>query len=169
MSENMTIAQALRRIKKIKGLLAEHRLRATMGVSYLLDKVPAFGFADEEAAMYLCIDELLNLESRVAVANANTMIQDNAVTMSLAKAIRSLQEIKGLISFYQSLNLRSGVEKNRHVDWDDNLNKNITTVDVVTYVSDLTEQDRDLKVKDFQDHFESLNNLVEDANHKVLV
>ncbi len=51
MSEKVTIAQALRRIKKLKGAIAENQQRANAGVSYDVSKVPAFRFQEAFAAM----------------------------------------------------------------------------------------------------------------------
>lgn len=48
MSDKTTVAQALRRIKKLKGLIAENEQRAKTGVSYDASKVPAFRY--QEAA-----------------------------------------------------------------------------------------------------------------------
>jgi hypothetical protein len=83
--------------------------------------------------------------------------------------VQSNQSLRGRLLFYQALVLRSGVEKTRESEWDDDACKNINRVVETTYVSDLTEVDRDSKVKALQNRFESLNNLVEDANHQVLV
>jgi hypothetical protein len=169
MSESLTIAQALRRVKKLKGLVAEHQTKAKNGVSYVADKVPAFRFGDEMTAIAEAIAEMVDLESRIAIANATSQVQEGDETLTLAKAIRTLQEIKGYIAFYQGLLLRDGVEKTRESDWDEDSCKSISRVVETTYVSDLSEQARDRRVKDLQNRFETLNNLVEDANHKVLV
>lgn len=165
----MTVAQALRRVKKLKGIIAEHRTHAINGVSYASDKVPSFRFHEELVAMGQATDDMVDLESRIAIANATATVQDDPATLTLAKAVRLLQEIKGTISFYQSLSLKSGLEKNRNMEWDDGLDKTVTRVEETTYVTDLTEQERARRVKILQDHFESLNNSVEDANHQVTV
>lgn len=169
MSEKMTIAQALRRVRKLKGFICEHRARAVAGVSYLDSKVPAFRFDTEIADMNRAVEEMIDLESRIAVANATATVEDETRPLTLAAAIRTLQEIKGAATFYQSLNLRSGTEKTRESDWDDNESKSIVRTVELVYVSDLSEQARDAKVKELQNRFEQLNNLVEDANHRVLV
>lgn len=169
MSEEMTVAQALRRVKKLKGLVAEHTARARSGVSYVATEVPAFRFAEEVTALVAATQEMIDLESRIAVANSTATVKDGAQEVSLAKAIRTLQELKGLIDFYKGLSLSSGVEKVRTSDWDDDLGKTISRVEEITRVTDLSEKDRDQVVKAMQDRFEILNNEVEDANHKVLV
>jgi hypothetical protein len=165
----MTIAQALRRIKKLKGQIAEHQQRAQFGVSYDASKKPAFPFKEAVTAMFAIQDEMVQLESRVAIANASATVKDGSVEMPMALAIRTLQELKGRIAFLKGLHLRSETVKERLTEWDNIEMKNISRVTETTFVSDLTEQDRDSQVKSLQDRFEALNNAVEDANHAVTV
>jgi len=169
MSDKMTIAQALRRIKKLKGQIAEHTQRARDGVSYVSTKVPVFRFADEVAAMKAAQDEMVDLDSRLAIANAMTFVKDGQVSLVLAKAIRVLQELKGEIAFLKSLFLRSETVREKEQSWSDETGKYTTTINDVVYVSDLSEKDRERQVRELQDRFEALNNAVEDANHTVLV
>lgn len=169
MSDKITIAQALRRIKKLKGQIAEHTARAQAGVSYVQGKAPAFRFQEARAALALARNEMLDLETRVAVANAKKIVVSGELKYTLAYAVRTLQEFKGEIAFLRGLNLRSETVREREQTWDDDAMKHINRVNEVTYVSDLSEQDRDAQVKDLQDAFEVLNNLVEEANHTVLV
>jgi hypothetical protein len=169
MSNELTIAQALRRIKNLKGQIAEHSQRCTAGVSYPLDKVPAFRYHESLEAMSLAQAEMVDLEARVATANATATVLCGSETLTLTKAVRLLQELKGNIAFLKGLVLRSETVKTRTSDWDDDQMKNISRVEETTYVSDLSEQDRDKAVKKLQSSFEDLNNLVENANHKVMV
>ena len=169
MSEKMTIAQALRRIKKLKGQIAENEQRARAGVSYESTKVPAFRFQESFDKMVATQDEVVALESRVAIANSTGMVVDGQKTIPLATAVRTLQELKGRISFLKGLNLRNETVKDRTQEWDDIEVKHIVRVTETTFVSDLSEQDRDAQVKTLQDRFETLNNAVEDANHTVTV
>lgn len=169
MSDKVTIAQALRRIKKLKGQIAEHTQRAQQSVSYDASKVPAFCFVEEVAATKVAQTELVDLQSRVAVANAKATVQDGNDTITHAEAIRRLQEVKGEIAFLKGLNLRNEVVKDRSQEYDDIEMKQIVRVTEVTWKSDLSEKERDQQVKSLQDSFEVLNNVVEDRNHKVAV
>jgi hypothetical protein len=169
MSNELTIAQALRRIKNLKGQIAEHSQRCTAGVSYPIDKVPAFRYQESFEAMGLLQTEMVDLEARVAAANATATVLCDGGELTLTKAVRLLQELKGNIAFLKGLNLRSETVKTRTNDWDDVEMKHISRVEETTYVSDLSEQDRDKAVKKLQASFENLNNLVENANHKVMV
>lgn len=169
MTVDITIAQALRKVKKLKGLVAEHQQRAVAGVSYDVEKVPSFRFEEQTKAMKAAKDEMVDLESRVAVANATSLVMLGTDSMTLAKAIRSMQEIKGEIVFLKGLNLRNETIREREVEWSDTELKSITRYKEVKFVSDLSEQDRDKQIKDLQNRFDDLNNLVETANHKVSV
>lgn len=169
MSDKMTISQALRRIKKLKGIIAENTQRASQSVSYTQDKVPAFRFEDCRFLMQESTSEMIMLESRVAVANAANTITAKGVIMPLCTAIRLLQELKGQIAFLKSLHLRSEVVKSRELDWDESLEKNVYRTVETVFVSDLSEKERDEKIKSLQDEFENLNNAVENANHTIVV
>ena len=169
MSEKVSIAQALRRIKKLKGQIGEHTTRATANVSYVSTKVPAFRFDDEMTGLVEAKTAMIDLETRVAVANATALITWKSHNWTLAKAIRHLQETKSDIALLKGLNLRAETVKEREQEWSDEEMKTLTRVTEVTYVSDLTEAERDSRVKTLQDQFEELNNLVEDANHSVSV
>lgn len=169
MSDKMTIAQALRRIKKLKGQIAEHQQRAVAGVSYDVTKVPAFRFQEAADAMLTIQDEVVALEARVAIANATSTVTDGDKEVPMALAIRTLQELKGRIAFLKGLHLRNETVKDRQQEWDDVEMKHVNRVTETTFKSDLSEQDRDRQVRDLQNRFEVLNNTVEDANHTVTV
>jgi len=166
---NMTIAQALRRVKNLKGQIAENEQRAKSGVSYDATKVPAFRYKEAVEAMFAVQDEAVALEARIAIANATNTVLDDEQSLTMASAVRTLQELKGRISFLKGLHLRSETVKDRTNDWDDVEMKHISRVTETTFVSDLTEQVRDQQVKALQSRFEALNNVVENANHQVMV
>lgn len=169
MSDKLSIAQALRRIKKLKGQISESAQRAQLGVSYDSTKVPEFRFVDSFATMTQAQFEMVALESRVAVANATAKVKHQGQDILLAQAVRSLQELKGQIAFLKGLHLRSEVVKDRQQEWDDIEMKHISRVTETTFVSDLSEKERDRQVKEIQNLFETLNNAVEDMNHTVTV
>jgi hypothetical protein len=166
-NDKLTIAQALRRIAKLKGEIAEHEARMKAGVSYVKEEIPAFRFADERVALVSAKAEMLALQSRVAIANALNSVEIEGVQMPLAFAIRTLEELKGEIALLKSLNLRSETVKERTQEWNDEKMDTVIRVNEVTWVSDLSEQDRAADIKKIQNRYETLNNLVEDANHRI--
>lgn len=167
--ENMTIAQALRKVKQLKGLIAESEQRAKAGVSYNTEKMPAFSYADSVKDMISYQDEMIVLEAKIAVANATNFLTFGDKKISLALAIRTMQEVKGRISFYRSLTLRNEVVKDRSQEWDDVEMKHINRVVETTYRSDLSEKERDAEVKLLQSKFDTINNMVENANHTIFI
>lgn len=169
MADKITIAQALRRVKKLKGQIAEHTVRAQQSVSYEKDKVPAFRFNEEIMAMKAAQNEMVDLQARIAIANAKATVMFAGEDYSHSEAIRILQELKGEIAFLRSLSLRSETVRNREQDFDDVKGTYVTRVMETVFVSDLSERDRDTQVKALQNTFEQLNNAIEDHNHKVAV
>lgn len=169
MSTKITIAQALRRVKKLKGQIAEHTQRAQQSVSYVKGNVPAFRFDSEVASLRAAQIEMLDLQSRIAVANAKATVSFGNDTITHAEAIRRLQEMKGDIAFLKSLVIRNETVKTRDQEYDATSGRYVPITTETTFVSDLSEKDRDKQVRDLQDGFEALNNAVEDHNHKVTI
>jgi hypothetical protein len=166
---NLTIAQGLRRIKKLKGELAEHTTRAQAGVSYLSTTVPAFRYTEEKALMQACKNEMVDLESRIAIANATVKVKFNGNEVLLARAIRELQEVKGEIAFLKGLNLRTETIREKEQEYDEDREKFVSRYTEKVFLSDLSEKERDQQVKVLMDKFEQLNNVLEDANHSSLI
>jgi hypothetical protein len=83
--------------------------------------------------------------------------------------VRTLEEVKGELALLKGLVMRSEVVKEREQEWNDEKMTTVTRINEVTWVSDLSEQDRALEVKKIQNRHEELNNVVEDANHRVFV
>ena len=169
MSDKLTIAQALRKIKKLKGHVSEYRNTAELSVSYEESIPPAFKFQEQLDLMIETSNEMVELESAVAVANATSTVNFGGKSITLSCAVRMLQEIKGLLAFYKGLFLRSEVSKQKEQVWHDEKAQYITMTVETKFVSEMSEKERVLLVKALEDKFEALNNLVEDANHKVLV
>ena len=103
------------------------------------------------------------------IVQRNDMFQNLLETLDVAsqKNVKRQRDIRQLVE--QMLLLRNEVVKDRQNEWDDTEMKHISRVTETTFVSDLTEQDRDSQIKTLQDRFEVLNNSVEDANHTVTV
>lgn len=170
MLENkFTIAQALRRVKILKGVIAENTTRAINSVSYAEQNPAPFKFEDCVQKIKEARNELVLLETGIAIANANTKIQLLDKCVSLAFAIRTLQEIKSEMTFLKSLIIRNEVVKSRQIDWDDALDKNVVSTIETKYVSCLSEQERDEQLNKLQKEFELVNNAVEQANHTTFI
>lgn len=164
-----TISQALRRIKKLKGLISEYQARTAANVSYDKKKPPVFPFKTDMENLSNYKAEFLELEGQVAVANATHEISYQNKNLNLSVAIRVLQELKGWITFYKGLNLKNEVVRDKEQYYDEEKEKYLYNITETEFVSDLSEIEREAKVKSLQDEFEILNNIVEDANHKIVI
>jgi hypothetical protein len=163
----MTISQALRRIAKLKGSIAEHSKNCIGSITYNVAKPPVFSFNDEFSLMEKDKEEMLDLQTKVAVANAVTYVQTaDGDVMPLVKAIKVLEEVKGLIKFYSVLPIRNEKVKEKEPVWNEEKSQYVNLSTEVEYKSDLTELERVAFVNSLKDKFEELNNLVEDMNHK---
>lgn len=162
MSE-MTISQALRQIKKVKGQLSESLSRAQANVSHKESAVPAFQFSVCMGKADGARRQLVDLEARIAVTNATTKIVHGDQTMTLVRAVRRLQELKAQIAWLRGLSVRSqgrtvekeleygGVDGHRNVD--------------VPWTCYLPEAEKAEQVDAAQQEFDALNDAVERANH----
>jgi len=161
-----TISQGLRHIKRLKGRMGELSVRASASVSYEAGKKPPFDFNATREEVGKVREELVRLEAAVARANATTDIRDGDRTLSLAEAIRRLQEIKAEIAWLSGLTLRQGTERAFEDAWNDEFHRLVRRPQEVTYESCLTEPQRVEQVDALRNRFEALNDAVEAANHR---
>lgn len=166
---NLTIAQSLRRIKKCKGRIAELKTRAMQSVSFTDDKKPTFDFKATREELAAAKEELIGLESAVAVANATTSVAFEGKELTLAQAIRRLQELKDEMSWLPQLCIREGVERTSDVEWDPEKDRQVRVTREVRWQTSLTELERVAEIDKLRDMFERLNDLVETANHRTEV
>lgn len=161
-----TVAQGLRRVRKLKGRLAELVQRANGSVSYTSDNKPAFDFAETRSEIARQRAELVRIESGIARANASAFIVWEDKRVPLACAIRTLTEIKAEIAEIRGLRLRCDTERHVENEWDEAANRYATRVREVVWVSAMSEPDRVKLLSELADRFERLNDLVETANHQ---
>lgn len=160
----MTIASALRRIKRLKGDMDALAQRAASAVSHLKDAAPAFPFKETRSLLNATRAELIQLRAAVARANATTTVEWSGKPIALAEAIGQLQEIKAEISWLRGLTIREGTTRSSEWDYDD-MGRRSRRVEEVTYVTNLTEVARAKELQGLADRFEQLNARVEAANH----
>lgn len=162
----LTISQGLRQAKKLKGQLAELQVRASSNVSYRQDTKPAFDFRETLERMAEVRASLVELESRIAIANATTTISLGGDSTPLVYAVRILQELKGTIAWYKGLPCRAQ-ETTHEDDWDYDGDKRTKTR--TAWTCSLPEAERAAKVESLQAEFDAVNDLVERANHSTVL
>lgn len=166
----MTISQALRRIKKLKGDLSTHLERAASGVSYKAGKQPAFTWSSSIELAQQARDELIQLETRVALTNAQTRIELEPVgaypSMTLTEATKRLRELKSEIDWHRNSVLSRDhaemTDEERSFDYD--TEKHVTRQ--VTWHCDMPAAKKAEAVARLQMKFDRLNDAVESANHR---
>ncbi|MCZ2224265.1 MAG: DIP1984 family protein [Chitinophagales bacterium] len=161
----MNISEALRRIKKLKGVVAQESGRMKTSVSHLENEPPAFDFKESLLAYEKAKSELVSLEGRLAKTNGVTTIDFGGKKVSLAEAIRQLQELRGDITLFKELVLRNSVEKTKESSYDEDKEKYVYTTVTQKWVSAISEREREEAVNNLETKFEALNNAVEKANH----
>jgi hypothetical protein len=161
--EKMTVSQALRRIAKLKGQISELRTRAAASVSYKSADKPAFDFKECIRSIAQIQTELVDLQTRIAVANATTILTMGEETVTMTEAIISLQSMKGDIVWVKSLASRAQAEtEERDYDFDDDGKRKYIPV---KWTCDLPEAERANSVEAIQKRFDTLNDEVERMNH----
>lgn len=164
-----SVSQGLRRVKKLKGLLAEAQARASQSTSWVAGKKPVFTFEEQRDRRAVLQDEIVRVETAIAVANATSTIKVDGRTLTLARAIRELQEVKADLAWYASLSLRSGVEETVEYVYDEEKGRNTSRTKSVTYEAVLDEPARVGLVQALRDRFEAINDALETANHRTLI
>jgi hypothetical protein len=183
--KKMTISQALRRRKKLKGEISTQAQRVQASLTYNKEDAPAFPFSEAQKAHRSAKIELIELETSVAEANAKTKLDWKGRSVSLAWVLRVLSELKDDINRYEGYR-HYGLLKEREVTvtnkvWDEQnviatpqangrvLQERVMKEVSTTTVSNVTIKECEDKVTQLKDEFDKLNDLLETANHRTEV
>ncbi len=160
-----TVSQTLRRVKKLKGRMAELQARAASVVHYETTKKPDFDFDALRKDLAKVRDELVGLKGAIDVANATAKVKFGDRDIPVAEAVTRLQELKAELAWLPTLHLRYGVESQAETDYDEATGRPVRRTREVTYVSGLTEPQRVAELERLRDCFDRLNDAVERSNH----
>lgn len=164
----MTISQVLRKIKKLKGEVQEQRNRAMQAVVYKEKEPPAFSFKDAYQAAEDTVLELATLEAALRQANATTTVSLEGTDITLSLATCLLAELKSKIAWLKTLPSQAQAEREvESVEYDSVSRQPYKAT--TKYICPFTEKDRAEAVKQAQERFDELNDLVETANHRTVV
>jgi len=164
----LTIAQALRRIKDIKGKIAKHAQNAQSSVTHKTKSAPAYVFSAELELSEQLVSEMIDLQTRVAVANTKAVVDFEGKSRPLTWCTKKLAELKGAIAWHEALPVRAQDKtiEEEHV-WNPKLADNVSVE--VEYTCHLPEAKRAERVAALQAKFAELNDLVETMNHRTPV
>jgi len=163
----LTISQALRRIKKLKGELAVHLQRAANANTFKAGEEPAFRFGPMLELAESVRSDLIRLETDVARTNAQTGITYGGMqgSCTLTEATKRLRELKSQLAWYEGLNCREHNETtSKEVDYDhDGPGRHYVTT---MWRCDMPVAQKAARVTHLQEEFDRLNDAVETANHR---
>jgi hypothetical protein len=165
---DLTISQALRKIAKLKGALKEHLERAEASINFTEAEPPAFEFADSMGNADKVRAELITLESSLRHTNALTTFSHGGVTMTLSEATCRLQEHKSRIAWLQRLPSMPQESTSRdHIEYRyiEGRGQVAGNVPKITRCA-LPQAKRAALVATEQEQFDSLNDAVENLNHR---
>lgn len=164
---DLTISQALRRIKKLKGELAEYTARATASVAYQANREPAFKFGECMEKAETSRQELLSLQARLAETNATTLVKFDGKEFSLSFATRQLEEFKGQIKFIEGLPVRDHAKSYEDTfDYNDDMKRVKISNE---WRCELPKSQQAEAIKKFKEKFDTLNDAVETTNHRTVL
>lgn len=169
----MTVSAAIRRVKKLKGLIAERDGRLKESAVFLETKVPAFTFNDSFGEREKLVSEMIRLQTAIAESNAKTKISGSAPEApSVAWVVRRLDEMKATIKMlkdfpFRAKNREEVVEETR--EWDETVTKQITVRKTLIWISAMAQAERAKRVEAMTDAFEALNNELEVSNHSTSI
>lgn len=166
MSE-MTIAQALRYVKKLKGRIDEARTKAAEHVSHAQAEQPAFDFNEQLSRADKASDELAQIQGRLAVANATNFVTYSGENITLSHAVCLLRELRSRIAWVKLLKVKGQA----HVT---DLVQVMVPGQGYGHVQrpmqcHLPEANRSALVERLQDQFDALNAAVEDKNQRTTI
>lgn len=159
----MTIAQAIKRMNKLKGRLGEERTRASGCMTHLAEQKPAYEFSPCLEKMAATQAELLQVQTAIALANAKLTIEWEGKSYPLAWAVRQLREMAGELDWLKKLPVRAQgttVEHERDHDGE----KYVTVTK--SFTCHLPTASRNQKQEALQDRFDKLNDIVNTINGK---
>ena len=158
-----TKAKVLRQIKSLKGQISTLTRRANEVCSWEKGKEPEFKFSEVLAEKQRLSAELVHLKSALAESNAVGKIVFEDKEISVQEAIDFLAELKGEISFWESLSVKNETE----TEYKRVLGREgIENVEVArVFISAITEVEKAQSMARLREKVESLNDVLEAHNH----
>lgn len=159
-----TVAQALRRIKELKGLIATATERMKNSNCWT-EPGPAriYDFDTVQKERTALIEELVTLKARLARTNCETKITVKMTTASLQKFIFALSELKSDRALIQGLSIREGEGKAPTGEFDEHGHPKYVTVKML---ASLGLRARDERVSALEQDIALIHEAIEDANHR---
>jgi len=170
MPNDITISQALRKIRDLKGRLAKHRANAAASVMFPVRDPPAYAFSEEVETAESLARELLRHQTAVTVANAEATLEWDGKKVRLTWAVKRLEELKGEIKWYEGLVVSPQEDKIEDVvEFTEVSGRYENVKREKKFKCFLPEAKRAERVRALQEEFNRLNDQVETINHRTSV
>lgn len=170
--EKITVAAAIRRIKKLKGEIGTLDARIKNASVYEEGKNPAFSFDESIASRRDKVIELMRLQTKVSISNASTVFLWDGSQVVVAYAIRYLQEIKSEAALLAALPIRERVRdvmQSREAEWNDEAEKSVFVVKQTVHISEMSKVEQARQIERLTGTFETLNTALEACNHETFI
>ncbi len=167
MAQKLTIAQGLRALKRMRGDLANVRGRLANSSSWQKGKKPEYPFSECLKRQQELTAEFTHLHSRLLRANATNTVSFDGQDIPLCEALLILNEIKGEIAIFSSLDLREG-KMEREPRYNIHSGGAIPSEPII-FERAISERERDDSIEELKQRFERLNDAVETVNHTTLL
>lgn len=165
-TKTLTIARALREVKKLKGEIATLTQRLVGSSTWLETRKPDFEFGATLTERDAKVARLVALKAAIGRANSAAKVEHRGVSLSLAESILRLDELKGRKSLFAGLQLRRETERQHTGDYDAN---GRPVYEVVAWQSVWSEPERAQKLEEIQTEIDELNEALEECNHRTPV
>lgn len=166
----MTISQALREVSDLKGKIKDWDERLQDAVFAFNDAPAAFDLRQVRENRNQLVERMVALSTAIAAANAATTIEWQDKRIPLALAVRTLNELKGLIAKVKALSVRNqdkGADVEKDYDYEDG--KRVQTKTEKPWTCMLPTAKKAQLADELQDRFNKLNDVVETTNGKTLI
>lgn len=163
-----TIAQGLRRIKDLQGMIAKLDSKIVASARWSKDDEPSYKFDDLVTDRAAVENELTGLRTRIAIANATNEVTIGDKSILIVSAVHQQTELKGRIALFSKVPVQprqSVTVKTSEVQYDEATGRAVRIPsETVTCVA-MTERERSEKVDALQSELRALDEALQDANH----
>lgn len=185
MARQLSIAQGLREVKKLKGELGKQKGRVQNALVYVKGEEPPFAFTEAMEKLNAARRSLIKISTEIAVSNAVTAIavgSDQTNKITIAQALREMAEIKDEISWHKgffNLQKEKETKTEREVATGEvelisqgpnrQIQRPIKKIVEITTISNITIAESAARIEELQERFEKINIAVEQANHSTQI
>lgn len=164
MSNVKTVAQALRRIKELKGKIAQVTARMQQSVCWTEPGVkPIYDYNALYSEREKLVTELVDLKAALVKTNSHTEITYGTAIITVQQAIFALAEIKATREFLRTLSIKEGEGRGATGEYDEHGHPKYI---VVKMLSALGLKARDELIEKLEKQITELHELIETENHR---